>query len=59
MRDIKDKHVEAQKAEAHQDPLVAAILESFPGSKVTVKTRQEQIPIEAYEDAFSREDEDE
>jgi DNA polymerase-3 subunit gamma/tau len=58
MRDIKDKHHEAARSEAADDPLVKAILEMFPGSKVTVKLREEQVPDTAYEDAFSEERED-
>ena len=45
-------------AEAVEDPLVKAILERFPGSKVTVKLQEEQIPDTAYEDAFFEERED-
>ncbi|MEO6014779.1 MAG: DNA polymerase III subunit gamma/tau [Devosia sp.] len=59
MRDVKQQHVEAQKSEAQDDPLVKAILEMFPGSKVTVKLREDEVPDAAYEDAFSDEREDE
>ena len=47
------------EAEAVDDPLVKAILEMFPGSKVTVKSAPETIPDEAYEDVFLEEREDE
>jgi DNA polymerase-3 subunit gamma/tau len=59
MRDIREQHQAAQKQEAHQDPLVQAILDMFPGSTVRVKTREEQVPDSAYEDAFQNEMEDE
>jgi DNA polymerase-3 subunit gamma/tau len=46
---------------AHQDPLVQAILETFPGAIVRVNARLEQIPVEAYADAVrdSEEEDDE
>ncbi|MEO6395284.1 MAG: DNA polymerase III subunit gamma/tau [Devosia sp.] len=59
IRDIKDRHSEALAAEAQQDPLVQAILDMFPGSTVTVKTREEQVPDALYEDAFQNDLEDE
>ena len=52
MREQRDVHVAAVRKEAHQDPLVQAILEAFPGATVKVNVRQEQIPIEAYADAM-------
>ena len=59
LRDVKDERVAQAKSEAIEDPLVKAILEMFPGSRVTVKLRDEQVPDAAYEDAFSGEREDE
>ena len=35
-----------------------AILETWPGSKVQVTLREEQVPVEAYEDAIRDEEED-
>jgi DNA polymerase III subunit gamma/tau len=59
VREQRDERHEAVKAEAHQDPLVQAILETFPGATVKVHVRQEQVPIEAYADAVRDEEEDE
>ena len=60
MRDVKVQHEAAVKAEAAEDPLVKAILESFPGATVSVRPRgEEQIPDTAYEEAFNDEREDE
>ena len=59
IRDVKDQHEAAVKAEATEDPLVKAILESFPGATVTVRQLEEQIPDTVYEDAFNDEREDE
>ena len=59
MRDVKEQHHAAAKAEAVDDPLVKAILDKFPGAKVSVTLREEQIPDTAYEDAFFEEREDE
>ncbi len=59
IRDIKDVQKAQATSEATGDPLVKAILEMFPGSKVTVKLREEQVPDTAYEDAFLEEREDE
>ena len=58
IRDVKQQHKAQADAEAADDPLVKAILERFPGSKVTVTLREEQIPDTAYEDAFFEERED-
>jgi DNA polymerase-3 subunit gamma/tau len=58
MREQREEHLEAAREEAHQDPLVQAILDTFPGSRVTVTLKQEQIPIEAYADAIRDSDED-
>jgi DNA polymerase-3 subunit gamma/tau len=58
MRDVKEQVRAKVDAEAVEDPLVKAILERFPGSKVTVKLQEEQIPDTAYEDAFFEERED-
>jgi DNA polymerase-3 subunit gamma/tau len=62
MREKRDEQQEAERKEAHQDPLVQAILETFPGATVTVKVNQDLPPIEAYADMMVRdsdEDEDE
>jgi DNA polymerase-3 subunit gamma/tau len=59
IRDVKEQ-VKAKAAdEAVEDPLVKAIMDRFPGSKLTVKVQEEQIPDTAYEDAFGEEREDE
>ncbi len=58
MRDVREQHQAGVKAEATEDPLVKAILERFPGGKVTVKLQDEQVPDAAYEDAFIEERED-
>ncbi|HZY67943.1 MAG TPA: DNA polymerase III subunit gamma/tau, partial [Devosia sp.] len=59
IRDVKEQHKAKADAEAAEDPLVKAILDRFPGAKVTVTVREEQIPDTAYEDAFWEEREDE
>lgn len=58
LREQRDEHIEAARDEAHQDPLVQAILDTFPGSTVRVAVKHEQIPIEAYADAIRDSDED-
>jgi len=58
LREQREEHLEAVREEAHQDPLVQAILDAFPGSTVRVTIKQEQIPIEAYADAIRDSDED-
>jgi DNA polymerase-3 subunit gamma/tau len=59
MRDVREEFKAQAKSAATDDPLVKAILEMFPGSTVTVKLREEQVPDAAYEDAFMDEREDE
>jgi DNA polymerase-3 subunit gamma/tau len=59
IRDVKEQHRAKADSEAVEDPLVKAIMERFPGSKLTVKVQEEQIPDTAYEDAFFEEREDE
>ncbi|WP_348042273.1 DNA polymerase III subunit gamma/tau [Devosia sp.] len=59
VRQFREQHEEAQKAEAHEDPLVQAILEMFPGSTVRVVPKLEQVPVEAYLDAIKDEEDDE
>jgi DNA polymerase-3 subunit gamma/tau len=59
IRDVREQHKAKAGAEAVEDPLVKAILERFPGSRVTVTLREEQVPDTAYEDAFFEEREDE
>ncbi|MDB5539805.1 MAG: tau [Devosia sp.] len=58
LREQREERQEAVRQEAHQDPLVQAILETFPGATVRVTVKQEQIPIEAYADAIRDSDED-
>ncbi len=58
LREQRDEHIEAARDEAHQDPLVQAILDTFPGATVRVTVKHEQIPIEAYADAIRDSDED-
>jgi DNA polymerase III subunit gamma/tau len=58
-RELQQQRDEAEKAAAHQDPLVAAILDMFPGSTVRVSVKDEQVPLEAYADAIREEEEDE
>jgi DNA polymerase III subunit gamma/tau len=52
IRQQRDERAAEVRQEAHQDPLVRAILENFPGATVKVHVRQEQVPIEAYADAM-------
>ncbi|MEQ1899376.1 MAG: DNA polymerase III subunit gamma/tau [Devosia sp.] len=67
MRDIREQHEAERTEQAQQDPLVQAILDMFPGSRVTVKTREKQslppteagVPDSVYEDAFTNDPEDE
>ncbi|WP_291396038.1 DNA polymerase III subunit gamma/tau [Devosia sp.] len=62
LREQREERHEAVRREAHQDPLVQAILDTFPGATVRVTMKQEQVPIEAYADMINRdtdEDEDE
>ncbi|WP_423069242.1 DNA polymerase III subunit gamma/tau [Devosia sp. CN2-171] len=62
MREQREERQEAVRQEAHQDPLVQAILDTFPGATVRVTVKQEQVPIEAYADMMNRdsdEDDDE
>ncbi len=59
IREIRNERQEKVHAEAHQDPLVQAILETFPGARVLPPViKHEEIPIEAYADAIREEDED-
>ncbi len=59
LRDVRDRQEAQAATAATDDPLVRAILEMFPGSKVTVKEQDEKVPDAAYEDAFIDEREDE
>jgi len=62
MREQRDEQQAAVRQEAHQDPLVQAILEAFPGATVRVTVKDELPPIEAYADIMGRdsdEDDDE
>ncbi len=58
MREQRDERHEAVRQEAHQDPLVQAILDTFPGSTVRVTVKQEQVPIEAYADMMNRDNDE-
>ena len=59
IREIRNERQEKVHAEAHQDPLVQAILETFPGARVLPPViKHEEIPIEAYADMVREEDED-
>lgn len=58
MREQREERQEAVRQEAHQDPLVQAILETFPGATVRVTVKQEQVPIEAYADVVRDSDEE-
>jgi DNA polymerase III subunit gamma/tau len=62
VRELETQRQEAQKAEAHEDPLVRAILETFPGARVSNVTVREEttpmpepLPVSAYDE----EDDDE
>jgi DNA polymerase-3 subunit gamma/tau len=58
---IKEQKAEATKqneAEAQQDPLVQKILETFPGARVRVTIKEEQVPVEAYEELIPDEEDD-
>jgi DNA polymerase-3 subunit gamma/tau len=67
LRDVKDQKQAEVTAQAAEDPLVKAILETFPGATVRVTRREEPspppvepaVPDTAYEDVFSQEREDE
>lgn len=59
IREIRAERQEQAHAAGHQDPLVQAILETFPGAKLLPPViRHEEIPLEAYADAIRDEDED-
>ncbi|HEX4297284.1 MAG TPA: DNA polymerase III subunit gamma/tau [Devosia sp.] len=59
LRDVRDERQEQARAVAAEDPLVKAIVDMFPGARVSVTTRAEDVPDTAYEDAFTDEREDE
>ncbi len=59
LREQRAEQHEAVQKEAHQDPLVQAILETFPGATVRVTVKQEQVPIEAYADMMVRDSDEE
>ncbi len=63
LREQREERHEAVRQEAHQDPLVQAILDTFPGARLLpVRIKQEEVPIEAYADMMNRdidEDDDE
>ncbi len=48
LRQEKEQRIEAAHRQAHEDPLVQAILETFPGAKVVnVTVRDEETPMAA------------
>mgnify|MGYP001170044817 CR=1 FL=1 len=48
LRQEKEQRIEAAHRQAHEDPLVQAILETFPGAKVVnVSVRDEETPMAA------------
>jgi DNA polymerase-3 subunit gamma/tau len=62
MRELETQKTEADKAAAHEDPLVRAILETFPGSRVSnVTVREEAAPMPELPplSAYDEEDDDE
>jgi DNA polymerase-3 subunit gamma/tau len=59
IRDVRDRHRATAEAEAAADPMVKAILETFPGASVSVTLRDDEVPDAAYEEAFMEEREDE
>jgi DNA polymerase-3 subunit gamma/tau len=62
IRELRAREDAERQAEAHEDPLVRAILETFPGARLQVRAlppAMEEVPVEAYMDAFSEEDDDE
>jgi DNA polymerase-3 subunit gamma/tau len=68
LRDVKEQKQAEASAKAAEDPLVKAILETFPGATVRVTQRDAEeappstgtdVPDTAYEDAFNQEREDE
>ncbi len=59
IRDMRNRQQAEAQAEAAEDPLVKAILETFPGASVSVTLREEEVTDAAYEEAFMEEREDE
>src|SRR5690606_35224098 len=59
IREEKEEAAAITRAEAHQDPLVQAILETFPGARVNVTVKEELPPVEAYDDIVAIEEDDE
>ena len=62
IREIETQKTEDQKAAAHDDPLVRAILETFPGARVSnVTIREEEAPMSELPplSAYDEEDDDE
>ena len=46
--EIEQKRQDQARAEAHEDPLVQAVLETFPGARlVNVRLREEPTPLPA------------
>ena len=59
IRDLENQRKEQEKAEAHADPLVQAVLETFPGAKVVnVKLREEPQPTAIPTDSEAEEDDE-
>ena len=44
LRQVQQQREATARTEAHEDPLVRAILETFPGATVKVKLREEPPP---------------
>jgi DNA polymerase III subunit gamma/tau len=61
LREIEAQKLDAQKSAAHEDPLVRAILETFPGARVSNVTVREAAPMPELPplSAYDEEDEDE
>jgi DNA polymerase-3 subunit gamma/tau len=59
IRESRDAQRRSDEDEARADPLVKAILDAFPDSKVTVRVQEEAPPDTAYEEAFDIEKDDE
>lgn len=62
IREVETQKTEDQKAAAHDDPLVRAILETFPGARVSnVTIREEEAPMSELPplSAYDEEDDDE
>lgn len=60
MREQREERQEVVRQQAHEDPLVQAILDTFPGAKLLPpRIKHEEIPIEAYADMMNRDSDEE